>query len=136
MQNIAIVTDSIACLTSEMIEQYHIKIVPVNIFFEDKVYRNGIDISASQAYELLRKAPDQFTTSPASAGEYLEAYRELSSTAKNILCITLSSKLSTLYNMAEVAKEEAKKELSRTPIEVLDSQTAAGAEGLIVLAAA
>jgi len=136
VHNIVVVTDSIACLPAEIVEKYRIKIVPVNMFFSGKVYRDGIDISASEAYELLRKAPNQFVTSPASAGDYLDVYRELSSTTENIFCITISSKLSATYTMAKLAKEEAKKELPETTIEVLDSQMAAGAEGLIVLAAA
>ncbi len=136
MQKVAILADSIACLTPEMVRQYQLRIIPINIHFDGRIYRNGVDITSAEAYRLLEKAPDHFASSPASAGEYVSAYREASTQAEGILCITLSSKLSTLYNMACVAKEEAKNELSQTPIEVLDSKTAAGGEGLIVSAAA
>lgn len=108
----------------------------MNIHFEGKVYRDGIDITSSEAYELLRKAPDHFSTSPGSPGEYLQVYQEVSKSAKEILCIALSSKVSTLYNMARVAKKMAEKELPGTTVEVVDSETVVGAEGLIVLAAA
>ena len=131
-QKVAIVADSIACLTPEMVSQYQLRIVPINIHFEDKIYRNGVDITSTDAYRLLEKAPDHFASSPASVGEYVEAYREASAHAEGILCITLSSKLSTVYNMARIAKDE----LPQTSIEVLDSKTAAGGEGLFVLAAA
>ncbi len=136
MQNVAIVADSIACLTPEMVSQYNLRIVPINIHFEGRIYRDGVDITPSEAYQLLKKAPAQFASSPASIGEYLNAYREASARAKSILCITLSSKLSTLYNMANVAREEARGEFPGTAIEVLDSKTAAVGEGLIVSAAA
>ncbi len=129
-------TDSIACLTPEMVRQYRLRIIPINIHFNGKIYRDGVDITATEAYRLLEKAPDQFASSSASVGEYLSAYREASAYAESILCVTLSSGLSTVYNMARVAREEAKAELPRTPIKVLDSKTAAGGEGLIVLAAA
>ena len=39
MSKVAIVTDSIACLTKEQAEHYGIRIVPANILFEGKVYR-------------------------------------------------------------------------------------------------
>ena len=136
MQKVAILVDSIACLTPEMVRQYQLQIIPVNIHFEDKIYRDGVDITSNKAYRLLEKAPDHFASSPASVGEYVNAYREAAAHAEAILCITLSSKLSTLYNMARVAKEEAKNDLHQTPIEVLDSMTAAGGEGLIAVAAA
>jgi DegV family protein with EDD domain len=136
MDKIAIVADSIACLTKEMVEQYGIRIVPANILFDGKVYREWVDISTSEAYRLLERDPGRFTTSAPSPADYLEAYYELSSRAQDILCITLSVKFSMVHDAAQVAKEQAEKELPQTNIEVLDSRTAAAAEGFVVLAAA
>ena len=136
MPNVAVVTDSIACLTRELVEQYQIGIVPIMLLVQGKVYRNGVAMTPSQAYELFLEDPESFNTSPASPGHYLEAYREVSKQARNILCITLSSKLSTGYEMARVAKEQAEAELPEISIEVLDSQNVTAAEGFIALAAA
>lgn len=136
MQKVAILADSIACLTPEMVKQYQLQIIPANIHFDGRIYRDGVDINSAEAYRLLAKSPDHFASSPASVGEYMDAYREASTRAEGILCLTLSSKLSTLYDMARVAKEEARNELPQTLIEVLDSKTAAVGEGLIILAAA
>ena len=136
MPKVAVVTDSIACLTRELVEQYRIGIVPIMLLVQGKVYRDMVDMTPSQAYGLFLQDPESFNTSPSSPGHYLEAYREANKQAKNILCITLSSKLSTGYDMARVAKEQAKTELPETSIEVLDSQTVTAAEGFIALAAA
>jgi DegV family protein with EDD domain len=136
MQKVAILADSIACLTPEMVSQYRLQVIPINIHFNGRIYRDGVDLTSMEAYRLLEKDPERFASSPASVGEYLEAYRTASTYADSILCITLSSQLSTLYDMARVAKEEAKRELPPVPIEVLDSKTAACGEGLIVTAAA
>ena len=136
MQKVGIVTDSLSCLTKELVADYGIGIVPVRLLFQGKVYRDCVDMTPSEVYELFLQDPESFTTSPASPGHYLEAYREASKRAKNIICVTLSSKLSTGYDMARVAKEEAKSELPDTYIEVLDSQTVTAAEGFIALAAA
>ena len=80
--------------------------------------------------------PESYKTSPASPGHYLEAYREATKRAKNILCITLSSKISTGYDVACAAKEQAKSELPEALIKVMDSQNVIAAEGFIALAAA
>ncbi|MFC1983533.1 DegV family protein [Chloroflexota bacterium] len=136
MRKVAIVTDSIACLTREMVAQYEIGIVPISIYFGDKTYKDWVEITPSQAYEFFLKDPELFKTSPASPGHYLEVYREASKQTNDILCITLSSKLSTGYEMACVAREQAKSELSQISIEVLDSQSVTAAEGFIALAAA
>ena len=134
--NVAIITDSISCLTKELIEGYSIGIVPIRLLVQGKVYLDLVDITPSEAYKLFLQDPESFNTSPASPGHYLEAYHKASNRAKSILCVTLSSKLSTGYDMARVAKEQAKTELPTTPIEVLDSQNVTAAEGFVALAAA
>jgi DegV family protein with EDD domain len=136
MQKVAIVTDSIACLTKEMVEQYQIVIVPIRLLVQGKVYRDLVDMTPSEAYELFLQDPESFNTSPASPGHYLEAYHEASNQTKDILCITLSSKLSTGYDMACVAKEQARNELPQVSIEVLDSQVVTAAQGFVALSAA
>ena len=117
-------------------ERYGIRIVPVSFYFGDKVYKDWVDITTDEAYELFLKDPESFKTSAISPGDCLEAYREASKQAKDILCITISSKLSAVYNVAQGAKEQAETELPQASIEVLDSQTATAAEGFVVLAAA
>ncbi len=136
MQQVAIVTDSISCLTKELVQKYGITIVSIRLLVKGKVYRDLVDMTPSEAYKLFLEDPESFNTSPASPGHYLEAYHEASRQADNILCITLSSKLSTAYDMARVAKEQAKAELPRASIEVLDSQSVTASEGFIALAAA
>jgi DegV family protein with EDD domain len=132
----AIIADSISCIPKAQVETYQIKIVPANVYFDDQIYRDLIDLSSEKAYELLEKAPEFWKTSAPSPEVYLEAYRELGRHIRNILVVTISSKLSTFYSSALAAKDILKEESPDTMIEVIDSQTAAAAEGLIVLAAA
>ena len=136
MQKVAVVTDSIACLTRELVEQYGIQIIPINFYAGGKLYKDWVDITPSEAYELFLKDPESFKTSAASPGDCLNAYRNASKQAKNIVCITVSNKLSAVYTVALEAKELAKTELPQVSIEVLDSHTATPAEGFVALAAA
>ncbi len=136
MGKVAIITDSTACLTKEMLEQYDIRLVPTNILFNGRVYKEYVDITTSQAYQLLEKDPERFGTSAPSPEDFLQLYRELSKKAENILCITISSKLSAIYPSAQAARENFREESPQTTIELLDSNNVAAAEGFIVLAAA
>jgi len=136
LQKVAIVTDSVACLPRGLVEQYGIKIVPVNLYFGDKVYRDWVDITPSQAYELFLKDPTAFKTSGINPVDCLEAYRQVSNDSNGVLCVTISSKLSMVYNSALKAKERAGDELPKNSIGVVDSQTATAAEGFVALAAA
>jgi DegV family protein with EDD domain len=133
---VAIITDSLGCLPSEVVERYGIRIMPVNLYFEGKVYRDLVDITPIEAYELFLKNPEGWTTSPAPPAEWLEAYRQASKQTKSILCVTISSKLSAIYDIAKQAKEQIEAEMPGITIEVLDSQMAVIAQGLVTLAAA
>jgi len=135
-EKVAIVVDSLACLTRELVEQYKIAIAPLPISAGGKIYRDWVDVTPSQAYQLFLKDPDSFQSAGASPGSFLDAYREAAKRARNILCITVSAGLSGANGAALQAREHIKKELPRLSIEVLDSRTATAAEGFIALAAA
>jgi DegV family protein with EDD domain len=136
MAEAAIIADSIACIPKKEIEDLNIRVVPANIFFDGNVYRDLVDLTSAQAYEFMDRAPQFWKSSAASPEEYAEAYREMGKNAQSILVITISSKLSMFYESANVAKKIVQKELPSTFIEILDSETAAAAEGLIAMAAA
>jgi DegV family protein with EDD domain len=136
MPEIAIVTDSAACLTQEIIDQYGIVIIPLTLLSSGRIYRDGVDLTPTQAYELFLKEPDSFKTAPATPEECLNVFRKAMQKAKQILCITVSTKISTLSNMVKVAQEKIKAEFPEVRLELLDSETATTAEGFVALAAA
>lgn len=137
MRKVAIVTDSVACLTTEQAQEYDIQVVPAaRILFEGKVYKDWVDITPSQAFEMLDRSPDGFCTSAISPVDFCEAYKEAMTQTDTVLCITLSSKLSAVYHVANLAKEEVERELPGSSIEVLDSENVAACQGFIAIAAA
>jgi DegV family protein with EDD domain len=136
MRQVAIVTDTTACVPQEQVAKYDIEVVPVQLIFKDRTYRDGIDISPSEFYTLLRKAEKTPTTSASSPNPYLEAYQKASQKAPNILCITEPSRFSAMFDSARVAMEMARKTLRNVVIEVLECSTAAAGQGLVALAAA
>ena len=136
MKKVAIVTDTTACIPQEQVARYEINVVPVELIFGDKTYRDGIDITPSEFYALIRKANKLPTTSASSPEPYLEAYRQASQRAESILCITEPAKFSAMFNSAQTAREMARTLLQNVSIEVLDCTTAAAGLGLVTLAAA
>jgi len=126
----------VACLNRELAEKYEIGIIPINFYAGGKIYRDWVDITPTEAYKLFLEDPDSFNSSAASPAECLEAFKKAGLTAPKVLCITLSVKLSTLYNAALDAVELARQELPGITIEVMDSLQATPSEGMIALAAA
>ncbi len=119
-----------------MVEQYDIDIIPINFYAGGKLYRDWVDITPSEAYELFLQDPDSFKTSAASPEDCLNAFRNASQKAENILCVTVSAGLSMMYEAALEARKLAEKELPQTSIVIMDSRMATPAEGLVALSAA
>ena len=136
MTGVAIVTDSTICLPRELIDKYKIEIVPQVFIYEGKNYRDGVDITPAQFYRLLSRAKELPTTSAPSIGDYLEVFKRVAKKAKGVLVVTPSAKLSHTFDSAKTAAGMAKDKLHNVAVEVLDSETAAGAQGFVVLAAA
>jgi len=134
IDKVAIVTDTTACIPEEQVEKYGIEVVPIELVFGDKVYRDGINISPTEFYALLRQAEKLPTTAGSLPGPYLEAYRKASEEAAGILCITESPKFSGMFNSARIAVEMAQKDIPNVAIEVLECSTAAAGMGLVTLA--
>ena len=137
MRKVAIVADSVCCLPQEIVDKYDICVVPLEIVYGGKSYRDGIDITPNDdVYKIMRKKENLPTTSTASTGDFLNAYRQLSQKAESVLCITVNSLQSKVFEAASAAKEIAKEELPGVVIEVFDSRSVAAALGFIVREAA
>ena len=95
-----------------------------------------MDITPSEAYKLFLQDPDSFKTSAASPEDCLNAFRAAAGRAAAILCLTVSTRLSTMFNAASRATELAREELPGTTIEVMDTLSATPSEGMVALAAA
>lgn len=131
MRKVAVVADSVCCLSKEVAEEYDICIVPLEIVHEGRSYRDGVDITPNEVYKIMRKKENLPTTSTASVGDFLNAYRQMSRKAESILCITLTSLQSKVFEAASTARQVAKDEIPGTNIEVFDSRAVGSALGFI-----
>ncbi len=61
---VRIMTDSVADLPPQVAEELGIAIVPLNVRFGEKVYRDGIDLTAEQFYDRLAHSEVMPVTSP------------------------------------------------------------------------
>jgi len=136
MKKVAIVTDTTACVPREQVDRYDIEVIPVQLIVGDKTYHDGIDITPTEFYSMLRQSKNLPTTSSSSPEPYLEAYRRASKRAESILCITEPARFSAMYDSALVARTTAAGALRNVAIDVMECTTAAAGQGLVALAAA
>ena len=134
MSKIRLVTDSTADLTPEFIERYRVKVVPLEVMVAGKAYKDKIDITNDEYYQVLRAAKELPTTSQPSPAAFAEAYRELAAEgAEHIISIHISSDLSGTYQSSVLAGNLVAGEVT---VHNFDSRTATMGLGLVVLSAA
>jgi DegV family protein with EDD domain len=102
------------------------------VVFGNRSYRDYVDLSRSQFYDMLASEKELPTTSQPSAQMFEEAFRPLVEAGDDILCITISSFLSGTINAARAAAQS----FPNASIEIYDSQSAAGGLGMMVMRAA
>lgn len=118
MAGIGIVTDSTAYLDGDYAQKNDIKVVPLKVIMEDVSYREGIDISNDEFYRRMGEEDIFPTTSQPSAGEFLEAYKEMSARYDALISIHISAGISGTYESARSAAAD----MGDYPIEVIDSR--------------
>jgi DegV family protein with EDD domain len=130
MGKIAIVTDSTADLNTELIEQYNITVVPLNVHFHDEVFKDGVDMTTTSFFKKLKDTPVPPRTSQPSPGDFQKVYKSLlSSGYQSIISIHISSNLSGTWQSACIARDM----LPEEQIQIVNSKSASMGLGLIVI---
>ena len=115
-----------------MFEEYGIERAPLLISFGSETLRSGIDIEPEEFYRRLAASEQLPTTSQPSVGEFLELYRSVGQTDRDILSIHISSGLSGTLNSAQ----QAARQCPDLNITLTDTKTLSAAEGFQIVAAA
>lgn len=129
MKKIGLVADSVCDLPKEIIAKFDIHIVPIYIKFGDMVYRDGIDITPNDVYHKLKDNGLVASTSSPSPGDFQQVFQKIANKFETILTITLSSKLTAVFQNACIARTLFPKK----DIRVFDSGLASIAEGFLIM---
>jgi DegV family protein with EDD domain len=138
MSDVAIVTDSTAYLPAELIERHCVHVVPLYVVFDGDRPVPEVEITDyDEFFEELRRAERLPTTSQPSVGDFTSAYEPFLADGREIVSIHISGGLSGTPEAARQAKQALEREgKGGDRVEVVDSTTAAGGLGFMVLAAA
>jgi DegV family protein with EDD domain len=131
---VAIVSDTCHYLPREMVQERGIHLVSLYIHWPDETVRESDIDDYGAYYERLRTAADLPTTSQPSIGDFLAVYEPLLDAGEDIVSIHLAGGMSGTVRSAEQAREQLGARAER--VHVIDSATACGGQGLVVLAAA
>lgn len=134
LPEIAIVTDSTSDLTSELMGDLNIDIIPLKIKIGEDYYKDGIELTKRDFWKRVTSESIIPKTSQPSPAEFKEIYERLFKKGyKKIISIHISSKLSGTQQAARVAKGMVARGENIT---IVDSKAVAMSLGYQVLEAA
>lgn len=124
----ALVTDSTAYLSPELVEEHGIGVVPLHVVVGGREHREGVDIAPGEVAEALRSFRPVSTSRP-SPQAFLDVYRELADGgADSIVSVHISADMSSTIGSAQLAANQ-----SPVPVTVVDSRSMGMAMGYAVL---
>lgn len=101
---IKIICDSMSDVPKEIIEKYGVEIIPLTVIFNGVEYMDGIDITHSQFYKMLRESESIPKTSQATYAQFKEVFEKYKD--EEVLYISGSSRASGTYQSAVLAKND------------------------------
>jgi DegV family protein with EDD domain len=131
---VAIVSDTCHYLLAEQARSNHIHQVSLYVHWAGETLRESEIGSYDAYYQRLRSSSDLPTTSQPSIGDFLAVYEPLLEDGADIVSIHLAGGMSGTVRAAEQARDQLGERAAR--VQVIDSRTACGGEGLVLLAAA
>ncbi|HNT76217.1 MAG TPA: DegV family protein [Anaerolineae bacterium] len=134
MERIVIVTDSTAGLSAEVLAEWDIPVIPLNVHWGEVSYKDGETLDAETFYRWLQERADFPKTSQPSAGEFMAFFDDVARRfqTKTIVGIFISSELSGTCASALLAQQD----MPELDITVFDSRSVSMGAGLMVLEAA
>lgn len=135
MKQVRIVTDSTADVPAALASELKIGIIPCLIYFGEKAYRDGVDLSPEAYYPKLSTAQELPRTSQPAMSDFVETYRRILEEEQEIKIVSIhvAGSMSGTVNAAWASAQELP---DPSRVEVIDSGLVSLGIGWVVIKAA
>lgn len=127
---IILCADSTCDLSAELIEKYHVHILPLHVNLEGNTYADGVDMQPDDIYAVYKEKKVLPTTSATNMDEYKEFVQPFIDAGNDVIYITLGSGISATHNNCRLAA------LETSGMYCIDSCNLSTGMGHVVIAAA
>ena len=105
-KNVIITTDSVCDMPKELLERYQVRMIPLTISEGDHSYKDGVDFTPDDIYELYDSQHLLPKTSAISPQEFVDFFTPLTQDGSEVVHIDISSACSATYQNACMAASE------------------------------
>jgi len=125
---IAFVSDTACDLPDELVVQYDIGLVPMQLIVGERSYRDRLELTPAEFFERLRAGLDASTSQPTSQA-FTDGYADAARAADHVIAVVVSKALSGTCANAEAAARR----FNGGRVTVVNSRSASLGEGMLVL---
>jgi DegV family protein with EDD domain len=126
---VGIVADSSADLADAILDRHHITIVPLQVVFGDRTFRDRVELKPEEFYRRLQASRELPTTSQPAPAEFVRVLRDARQEAEEVVVVLLAAMLSGTFQSGQAAVRAA----GLTGVHVVDSRTASLGLGMLAL---
>lgn len=103
---IKVLIDSAADINLEESKKMEIEMIPIVVSIDEKDYYDEIDLLPDDFYRILENSNAMPKTTQINPFRFEEKFKEMTKNGDQVICITISSKLSGTFNSAKLAAEK------------------------------
>ncbi len=128
----AIVADTTCDLSPEEAKTHGVEMIPLNILLDGKEYRDGVDLTSDQFFDLMEASGNLPKTAQPSPYDFAQLYQKLADEgAEAIISLHICAPMSGTVGAAAMGAKQVD-----IPVEVIDSCGVTAHAGLLTLYAA
>ena len=134
-KNFRVISDGSCDLPDDMVKEKEIDIVHFLISFDGSQYKKeGVEIELDEFYQRMVDEPKTYPmTAAPSPQDFYTLFERRAKEGSDILCICISTKLSSSLQSAQIAKEMLKEKYPDIQVEILNSLSCTLMQGAYVL---
>lgn len=118
---VQVLTDSTSYLNEDLKKELGIRVVSLNVNFDDKSFKET-EIDNNSFYKMMDEKGIPLSSQP-SLEDLCYEMKEVVKTGDDLLCVFLSSEMSGTFNSAHIAKNMILEEYKDAKIEIIDSRS-------------
>lgn len=104
--SIKLICDSLCDIPDEIQKKEYLEVVPLTLIMNGKEYKDGVDITKEEFYELAMKSDEVPKTSQATYMQFKEVFDKAVAEGHDIICMTGSSTSTGTFQSALLAKND------------------------------
>lgn len=103
---IKLICDSMCDIPEEINNKEFVEMIPLTINIDNKEYKDGVDFTKEEFYNILENSHDLPKTSQVTYVDFKDRFEKYTKEGYDVICITGSSKASGTFQSANLAKAD------------------------------